>query len=222
MSAFGTARQVFKSSQDVKKDVRNVFCVGRNYREHAKELGNEVPSRPIIFGKSTHAVIPAQGSVVLPAGKNNIHHELELVLYFDKEYQPGSAVQELVGGLGVGLDLTDRDVQSELKAKGQPWELAKSFKNSAVISDFYIVRNWEELDRMPFSLRIDGRVVQSGQAVDMLFGFQHLTDYVGTYFGLAQGDLLFTGTPEGVGPLSPGQRVELLLAEEVVASFEVK
>ncbi|MCL6516945.1 MAG: fumarylacetoacetate hydrolase family protein [Alicyclobacillus sp.] len=190
--------------------VKNIFCVGRNYREHAAELGNDVPSKPMIFGKSTHALAPAQGEIRLPAGRENVHHELEIVLWMKGPWRPGASLAEAVGGIALGLDLTDRDAQSALKKAGQPWEFAKGFRGSAVITDFYPVTDWRALLETPFELRIGERVAQSGFAKDMIFPFETLVAYVHEHFGLDADDLLFTGTPAGVGPLHDGDELTLV------------
>jgi fumarylpyruvate hydrolase len=221
VNAFGTQKKLYKSAVDATSHVRNVFCVGRNYRDHALELGNQVPDRPLIFGKSTHAVVPAQNTLVLPEHRMNIHHELEIVLWIKSRYTTGSAVHELVDGVALGLDLTDRDAQSELKAKGQPWEYAKGFKGSAVISDFYQVADWKGLNDANFSLHINGGIVQSGFPRDMLFSLQTLVDYVGQHFGLDAGDVLFTGTPAGVGPLASGDVLELRMQDDIWANCQI-
>jgi fumarylpyruvate hydrolase len=201
--------QPWLSAADAIKRIRNIFCVGRNYVDHAKELGNAVPTKPLIFGKSTHSLVPASGSIELPKARTNIHHELEIVLFIGRDYTPGASVSGLVSGVGLGLDLTDRDAQNQLKAAGQPWEFAKAFRNSAVVTDFYRIDGLENLTDIPFSLEKDGVEVQRGVARDMLFDFQKLADYVGEHFGLAEGDILFTGTPAGVGSLQAGQSLKL-------------
>ncbi|SFV04136.1 fumarylacetoacetate hydrolase family protein [Alicyclobacillus macrosporangiidus] len=206
-----TGEKPYRTAQEALTHVKNIFCVGRNYRDHAAELGNDVPSKPMIFGKSTHALAVADGVVRVPAGRENIHHELEIVLWMKGPYQPGAALSDVVGGIALGLDLTDRDAQTELKKAGHPWELAKGFQGSAVITDFYEVADWNALLETPFELRINGRIAQSGQAKDMIFSFDTLIGYVRTHFGLDADDLLFTGTPAGVGPLRAGDELELVM-----------
>ncbi len=210
--------QLYKSAQDAFRDARNIFCVGRNYAEHARELGNAVPERPMIFGKFTHSLIEAKGDVpVIPDGADlsEIHHELEIVLLFERDYRPDIDPASLVGGIALGLDLTDRTVQNRLKAAGHPWELAKAFKNSAVVTDFYRVTVFDALNDIGFSLRINGRQVQVGYARDMIFSMTELTHYVGKTFGLKAGDMLFTGTPEGVGPLAIGDGLEMFFGDNL-------
>lgn len=207
--------QPWRSADESIAQTRNIFCVGRNYVNHAKELGNSVPTSPMIFGKSTHALAPASGNLRLPAERTNIHHELEIVLLLGDSYQKGARLSDLVEGVALGLDLTDRSLQERLKAAGHPWELAKGFPGSAVLSDAYRVSDLERMKSVDFSLAIDGNVVQHGVAENMLFDFQTLIDFVGQNFGLAKGDILYTGTPEGVGPLAAGQQLSLAFGELV-------
>ena len=203
------------------EQVRNVYCVGRNYRDHATELGNAVPSEPMLFGKWTHALTPCQGTLQLPGKRSNIHHELEIVLWFDRTYEPGMGLREAVGGVALGIDLTDRDAQNRLKAAGQPWEYAKSFPKSGVLTDFYRVLDFDALVTTPFSMMIGDRVVQHGQAADMVFPFDTLVEYVGREFGFQAGDILYTGTPAGVGPLSDGDQLTLKFGDRIWGACSV-
>ncbi|MCY0888390.1 MAG: fumarylacetoacetate hydrolase family protein [Alicyclobacillaceae bacterium] len=196
-----------RSTEAIEK-IRNIFCVGRNYRDHATELGNEVPAEPLIFGKSTHALASASHPIKLPRGRANIHHELEWVLFIARDHVVSRPFSDCVGGVALGLDLTDRDAQNRLKAAGQPWELAKGFPGSAVVTDFYTVQDWEEFSHLSFSLVSDGRALQRATAAEMIFPWQVLVDYVGEHFGLQAGDILYTGTPAGVGRLTAGQVLE--------------
>jgi fumarylpyruvate hydrolase len=218
----GLSKTLYKSAHDAELEVRNVFCVGRNYRDHAVELGNDVPTSPMIFGKSTHAVHRAEGTIALPEQRTTIHHELEIVLWMKGEPKLGRDFREFVGGVALGLDLTDRDAQNRLKAAGHPWEFAKGFKNSALVSDFYVVDDWDALIQTPFSLFVNGHRVQHGAASDMIFSFQTLVDFVSEHFGLMQGDILFTGTPAGVGPLHSGDVLELVFGDELLAKCQIQ
>lgn len=212
---------LYKAAGDAVRDVRNIFCVGRNYGDHARELGNDVPTEPIIFGKSTHAAVAATGDIALPQPPSSIHYEAEVVLWIARDYQVGAKVQDITGGIALGLDLTDRDAQTRLKQKGQPWEYAKGFRYSAVLTDFYTVAEgeWEVLHRTPFSLVLEqsgvSRKVQEGALAEMIFSLQTLIDYIGQRFHLAAGDVVYTGTPAGVGPLASGDRAELRMGKEV-------
>jgi fumarylpyruvate hydrolase len=222
MGTAGLFKTLYKNGRDAELEVRNVFCVGRNYRDHAVELGNDVPTSPMIFGKPTHAVHRAEGTIALPSGRTNIHHELEIVLWMNGEPTPGSDFRDFVGGVALGLDLTDRDAQSQLKAAGHPWEYAKGFKNSALVSDFYVVDDWDALVRTPFSLFVNGKRVQFGVASEMIFSFQTLVDFVNEHFGLMQGDILFTGTPAGVGALHSGDVLELFFGDDLFAKCQIE
>lgn len=215
MKAFGENPKVVMTAGDAVNTIKNVFCVGRNYRNHALELGNDVPTAPLIFGKSTHALKAASGQLKLPEGRLDIHHELEVVLYMGLDYTPGCSVDSMVAGVALGLDLTDREAQNRLKKAGQPWEYAKGFPQSAVITSFYAVQDWDALRHTVFTLELDGRIVQQGVLNDMMFDFQYLVDYVGKHFGLCKGDILYTGTPAGVGPLVVGQSLALRMDEQV-------
>ncbi|WAH38457.1 fumarylacetoacetate hydrolase family protein [Alicyclobacillus dauci] len=210
-----------KSASSVKTDIRNIFCVGRNYRDHATELGNAVPTEPMIFGKFTHALEEARGTVELPSERGEIHHELEIVLYIAKQVTLESTARDVVGAIALGLDLTDRSAQSRLKEKGHPWEFAKSFVGSAVITDFYAFDDFSQVEQAKFRLEINGKSVQEGVPTDMVFDFTTLIRYTHKHFGLNQGDILFTGTPAGVGPLRDGDTCILRLNDTVVGEFHV-
>jgi len=185
----------------------NIYCVGRNYRLHAAELGNEVPQSPMIFTKPTHALVPWQGEVALPGAFGAVHYEAELVLLMGQPYRPDRPLDEQISHFTVGLDFTLRDVQDKLKAKGHPWLEAKGFKNAAGLGRWMPYPGYEEIARRDFVLRLNGKEVQRGNAKDMVFGFEPLAAFVESRFGFGAGDLLFTGTPAGVGALSSGDRL---------------
>ena len=201
--------KVWLPVKDAIEQIRNIFCVGRNYRDHATELGNAVPTEPMLFGKWTHALAACEGNLALPGHRTNIHHELEIVFWFGRSYEPGMSWTDAVAGVALGLDLTDRDAQNRLKAQGQPWEYAKAFPGSAVLTDFYRVEDFAALSETEFSLSINGKTVQAGQPTDMVFRFETLVEFVGKTFGFGEGDILYTGTPAGVGPLRTGDELEL-------------
>lgn len=188
---------------------RNVYCIGRNYALHAKELGNEVPTSPMAFLKPTHALVPLAGDIAMPGNAGEVHHEVEIVLRIAKPYAPGARVEELVDRMTLGLDFTLRDVQSELKKKGQPWLAAKGFRSSAPICEWLPFPGVEATENAEFALRRNGETTQVGYARDMIFSFQTLIDFLGTAYGLGEGDVIFTGTPAGVGPVADGDRLEL-------------
>jgi len=187
-----------------------IICIGRNYIEHAKELNNPVPSRPVVFMKPPTALLVNEKPFYYPDFTKDLHHELEVVLKICKN---GKSVQpEFAGGyyeeVGLGIDFTARDVQEELKKKGHPWEIAKGFDNSAVVGKFVPREKVEQDGDIEFQLRKNGETVQHGHTRDMIFTFDQLIVYVSKYFKLLQGDLIFTGTPAGVGPVQVGDLLE--------------
>ncbi|WNQ09777.1 fumarylacetoacetate hydrolase family protein [Paenibacillus aurantius] len=203
--------------------IRNVYCVGRNYRLHAAELGNAVPDQPMLFMKPTHSVVLADGgSVPLPGDRGQVHYETELVLRIGRDYEPGLTVDELVDSIAIGIDFTLRDVQDGLKKKGHPWLAAKGFRNSAPVGAFRPFPGIAEAARSEFSLRRNGTEVQRGNLNDMIFSPQTIVDFVAAHFGLGEGDVIFTGTPEGVGAAADGDRFELYWAEEAAGNFTVR
>lgn len=198
--------------------VRNIFCVGRNFRDHASELGNQVPDSPMIFGKFTHALVPASGEVGYPAGRSDVHHELEIVLWL-KDTPSRERPLEAVGAVALGIDLTDRELQSTLKQKGYPWEAAKSFRHSAIVTDLYRFDDFADVENARFALEKNGQVVQEGVPSDMVFSFSDLIRHCLDVYGLAAGDILFTGTPSGVGPVRPGDQLVLIMNGEAWGAF---
>lgn len=198
--------------------VRNIFCVGRNFRDHASELGNQVPDSPMIFGKFTHALVPAAGEVRYPAGRSDVHHELEVVLWF-KETPSWDRPTDAVGAVALGIDLTDRELQSTLKQKGYPWEAAKSFRDSAIVTALYRFDAFDDVETARFALEKNGQVVQRGVPSDMVFSFADLIRHCLEVYGLGAGDILFTGTPSGVGPVRPGDEFVLTLNGDTWGAF---
>jgi 2-keto-4-pentenoate hydratase/2-oxohepta-3-ene-1,7-dioic acid hydratase in catechol pathway len=202
--------------------IRNIYCVGRNYRAHAAELGNEVPSEPMLFGKPTHALCAMDGGeIVLPADKGEIHHEAELVIRIARPYSPELSLDQLIDGMALGIDFTLRDLQSKLKSKGQPWLAAKGFLRSAPISSFRPFPGEDKLAKAEFKLLVSGRLAQHGHVADMIFPVRQLLEYTSRHYGLGGGDILFTGTPEGVGPVAQGDKLELLWGEELWGKLRV-
>ncbi|MEY3050850.1 MAG: hypothetical protein RLY31_635 [Bacteroidota bacterium] len=188
-----------------------IICIGRNYAEHARELNNPVPSNPVVFMKPSTALLANEKPFYYPDFTKDLHHELEIVLKISKN---GKAVAPAFADgyfeeIGLGIDFTARDVQEQLKKKGHPWELAKAFDHSAVVGDFVPRSSVSAADgNISFSLRKNGTLVQRGDTRDMLFGFRDLVVYISKYFKLMKGDLIFTGTPAGVGPVLPGDVLE--------------
>ncbi|WAA11318.1 fumarylacetoacetate hydrolase family protein [Fervidibacillus albus] len=203
--------------------IKNIFCVGRNFKAHAKELNNPVPTSPFLFSKPTHAIVEASGQVVnLPSDQGTIHYETELVLYIGKTYEKGMTVDEIVDCMAIGLDLTLRDVQNTLKEKRYPWLLAKGFPNSAILSKFIDFPGEKVCKETNFSLLKNEEKVQEGNIRNLIFDLQTLIDFCGNHFGLGKGDIIFTGTPENVGPLVNGDHLTLLWGDNVLGEVKVK
>lgn len=206
--------------------LKNVYCVGRNYRLHAEELGNAVPEEPMIFMKPTHAVVKADGGeVILPGGRGEIHYEAELVFRIGKDcVGSGGAldVDACVDAMALGIDFTLRDVQSVLKQKGHPWLPAKGFLNSALLSEWQPFPGAAALAEADFSLRRNGQEVQRGNTRDMIFDLQTILTYVAANYGLGEGDIVYTGTPAGVAAVADGDVLELLRDGERWGSAVVK
>ncbi|AWB46859.1 fumarylacetoacetate hydrolase [Paenibacillus sp. CAA11] len=202
--------------------IRNVYCVGRNYRLHAEELGNAVPTEPMIFLKPTHSVLTLQGETLsLPFEQGEIHYEAELVIRVARPYEPGISIDELVDVMALGIDFTLRDVQTELKKKGHPWTAAKGFLNSAPMTPYIAFPGIETLEQHEFTLLKNGQEVQRGNVKNMIFSLQQIADYIAEYYGLGEGDLIFTGTPEGVGPARAGDQLELCWDGKLLGSCSI-
>lgn len=202
--------------------IRNIYCVGRNYALHARELGNEIPKEPLIFSKPTHALALADGRKIhLPSEFGEIHYEVELVIYIGHTYRPGMNVDQLITKMGIGLDLTLRDLQSELKQKGKPWLLSKGFPNSAIISKWMNFPGESALRKNNFSLLKNGVCVQRGNVQEMIFDLQTIVDFCASRLGIGKGDVIFTGTPSGVRKLETGDELKLLWGEQELGSITV-
>lgn len=199
-----------------------VVCVGRNYAEHAKELGNPVPAEPILFIKPRTAIVPMRAPVAVPRGQGACHFETELAVLVGNTLRQAdeASAASSIAGLGLALDLTLRDVQDALKAKGLPWEKAKAFDGACPLSDF--VRPSEgtglaaQLANLRLRLWVNGEVRQDGNTADMLTPVVPLLVYMSRHFTLEPGDVVLTGTPKGVGPLLPGDRLRVVLGEDLV------
>ncbi|WP_028560323.1 fumarylacetoacetate hydrolase family protein [Paenibacillus pinihumi] len=199
--------------------IKNMYAVGRNYTLHAAELGNAVPESPLIFMKPSHAAVLMDGGTVqLPDRLGSVHYEAELVIRIARTYEPGAKAEELISDFALGLDLTLRDVQAELKAKQLPWLKAKGFKNSAPITPFLRFEGLPQLAAASFSLKINGEERQRGNIRDMIFDLQTLIDHIGLHYGLGEGDVIFTGTPAGVGQISDQDEMELYWGETLLGS----
>jgi len=199
--------------------VNRIFCIGRNYAEHIKELGNSPDDACVVFMKPASCVVPAGQRVVLPRGRGSVHHEAELVVMLaggGSDIPMERALQN-VAALTLGLDLTLRDLQNELKKKGAPWELAKSFDQAAPLGNWTPYKG-QDLQALEFSCDVNGARRQTGNTRDMLFPVARMIQILSRSWALAPGDIVYTGTPAGVGPLVPGDRVSL--ASAALGTFE--
>ena len=189
--------------------VGKIVCVGRNYVEHAKELGNEVPEKPVIFLKPPSALIFSGGEIEYPSFSSEMHHEVELVLLIGKKIKNADLIdsEDAIAGYGVGLDMTLRDIQNELKKKGHPWTIAKCFDTSAVVSDFILKENYELTLNEEISLLVNGVIKQKELLNKMIFNPAQLVEYISSLMTLEEGDLIFTGTPKGVNKVNTGDNL---------------
>jgi acylpyruvate hydrolase len=201
-----------------------ILCIGRNYAEHIAELNNERPSEPVVFLKPDTALLKDNEPFYHPDFSNDIHHELEIVLKISKVGKNIEAkfAHKYYDEIGLGIDFTARDLQSKLKEKGLPWEKAKAFDSSAPVSKFVPKANFEDLKKLNFHLEINGSTRQNGNTEMMLWNFDEIIAEVSKYFTLKTGDLIFTGTPAGVGKVVIGDKLVGFLEETEMFSFEIK
>ena len=199
-----------------------IICIGRNYVNHAKELGNAIPSEPVFFLKPDTAISPKGHPFFIPDFTSNVHYEVELVIKINrlgKHIEEGFA-HKYYQEIGLGIDFTARDVQEEVKAKGLPWEKAKGFDGSAVISRSFIPKEELDLNNIDFTLEKNGDTVQVGNSKDMLFNFDKIIAYISQFYTLKIGDLIYTGTPPGVGQVNNGDILKGFIGTQKM--FEVK
>ncbi len=190
--------------------IGKIVCVGRNYAEHAEELGNEVPKKPVIFLKPASAVIYSGDKIVKPSFGNDLHHEAELVLLIGRKAKNVNKkeAEEVIIGYGLGLDMTLRDVQNQLKEKGDPWTISKCFDTSAVLSDFILKQDYKLTMNEEISLSVNGAIKQKDLLNKMIFNPSQIVEYISSLMILEEGDLIFTGTPKGVSKVVPGDILE--------------
>lgn len=181
--------------------VRNIWCVGRNYKKHAEELGNSVPQTPLIFLKAGSCIQASKDQLVFPQWMKDIHFELEVALQLDSDLQPTTA--------GLAIDFTERTIQTQLKKDSHPWTLAKSFSGACAVTEFVPIKQLEDLNQSRFELSLNGQIRQTGNTQDMIFGFPQLVNYVKQFFPVCPGDLILTGTPEGVGAIDNGDSLDV-------------
>lgn len=201
-----------------------IFCIGRNYAEHAKEMGNGVPEEPIIFMKPKSALIQGHTPFYYPEFTNELHYEVELVVRISKN---GKYIQEkhasnYYNAISVGIDFTARDIQQQLKEKGLPWEKAKAFDNSAAVGKFVDITPATNKKNLNFSLSKNKEVVQKVNSSEMIFSIDQIVANISNYFSINIGDLIYTGTPSGVGECMVGDVFEAFLEKEQLLSLEIK
>ena len=201
-----------------------IICIGRNYAAHIEELKNEKPGQPVVFLKPDTALLKGGAPFFFPDFSTNIHHEIELVLKISKEgkYIQPQFAHRYFEEIGLGIDFTARDLQDQCKAKGLPWEIAKAFNGSAPIGNFKPVSEFSDLKNIDFHLEINGEVKQKGNTSLMLFDFATIISYVSQFFTLKKGDLIYTGTPAGVGPVQTGDQLIGFIGNEKMLHVEVK
>jgi 2-keto-4-pentenoate hydratase/2-oxohepta-3-ene-1,7-dioic acid hydratase in catechol pathway len=201
-----------------------IFCVGRNYAEHAKELGNEISDEPIIFIKPKSALLQSHTPFYYPEFTNELNYECELVLRISKN---GKYIQEkhacnYYNGITVGIDFTARDIQTRLKEKGLPWEKAKAFDNSAAVGKFIDITSQLNKKDINFSFKLNKELMQKGNSAQMIFSFDTLLAHISTYFSINIGDLIFTGTPPGVGECVVGDELEAFIENQSLLTLQIK
>jgi 2-keto-4-pentenoate hydratase/2-oxohepta-3-ene-1,7-dioic acid hydratase in catechol pathway len=201
-----------------------IICIGRNYAAHAKELKNEVPTAPVFFMKPDTALLKENAPFYIPSFSNEIHYEVELVIKISKNGKTilPQFAHKYYDQITVGIDFTARDLQEQCKEKGLPWEKAKAFDHSAVIGRFISLADLPKKNEVSFSLSLNKNEVQQGVSNQMLFSIDQIIAYVSGFITLKTGDLIYTGTPAGVGPVKIGDRLEAKIENEVLLDFEIK
>ncbi|POS01723.1 fumarylacetoacetate hydrolase family protein [Flavobacterium croceum] len=201
-----------------------IICIGRNYADHISELQNERPSEPVIFLKPDTAVLPKQFPFVIPEFSNDVHHEVEVLVKINKvgKYIDEKFAHKYYDEIGLGIDFTARDLQTKLKEKGLPWEKAKAFDGAAVIGDFLPKSSINSLENCTFELQKNGSTVQKGNTNLMLWNIDQIIAHVSQYFTLRTGDIIFTGTPQGVGKVEENDVLEGFLEGKKMFKINVK
>lgn len=201
-----------------------IICIGRNYVEHAKELNNPLPSKPVWFMKPDTALLLKDRPLFYPEFTKDLHYETELVFRINKV---GKHIEERFAhkyydAVALGFDFTARDLQQECKEKGTPWEQAKAFDSSAALSEFIPIDQFEDVNNISFSMKLNGEIVQQGNSSDMTFNIHKIISYISKFVTLKLGDLIYTGTPAGVGPVKIGDKLEAFLEDKHLLTTEVK
>ena len=201
-----------------------IICIGRNYIDHIKELSNQKPLNPVVFLKPDSSIIAKNQNFIIPSFSNEIHHEVELVVKINKvgKHIDKSFSHKYYDEIGLGIDFTARDIQSNLKEKGHPWEKSKAFDNSCMVGNFLKKEKLEDISKIEFSLKKNNEIVQSGCSNDMLWKIDELISYVSQYFTLKIGDLIYTGTPSGVSKVESGDILEGYISSIKMFTLKVK
>ncbi len=203
--------------------VHGIFCIGRNYVAHARELNHEIPTEPVVFIKPLSSLITSAQNIEIPNFAGEVHHEVEILILIGKMAKNIHEADALkfVDGFGVGLDMTARTLQKEAIANGKPWTIAKGFDSSAAVSDFVPALSIKDPNELVFDLTINGQTKQKGAAKDMLFSIPKIIAFLSSRFTLYPGDIIFTGTPEGVGPVRVGDKLVASLGNWVSDTWTV-
>jgi 2-keto-4-pentenoate hydratase/2-oxohepta-3-ene-1,7-dioic acid hydratase in catechol pathway len=201
-----------------------IFCVGRNYAAHIQELKNEKPEAPVIFLKPETALVKNNEPVYHPEFTQDMHHEVEVVVRICKEgkYIQPELAHQYYDAIGLGIDFTARDIQAKLKSNGLPWEIAKAFNQSAPVSAFFPKEDFGDFQHLDFRLDVNGEIRQKGNTSQMIFNLIEILCYLSRFFTVKPGDLIFTGTPEGVARVQAGDRLEGYLQEKKMLDFYIR
>lgn len=193
-----------------------IICIGRNYVQHVKELNNAIPEKPVLFLKPETALLKNNATFYYPDFTKDLHYEVELVVKINKagKHIDKKFAQKYFEEIGIGIDFTARDIQTECKQKGLPWEIAKAFDGSAPVGSFMSKTQFSDLKQITFYLSKNGSIVQNSNSGNMLFSIEEIIAYASQFFTLKKGDLIFTGTPEGVGPVQKGDKLEAYIKEK--------
>lgn len=203
--------------------VNTIFCIGKNYALHAREMKSDVPGEPVVFLKPVTSLVKNGKEVILPKQSQDVHHEVEVVVLLGKGGKDISENKAMnhIAGIGLGLDITARDLQQKAKEKGWPWSVSKGFDTFAPVSDFLSLTQFKNLNDLEFELLVNEQSKQKGKVSDMVFSIPKLISYLSTIFTLQEGDLIFTGTPEGVGPIRYNDKLKALLGNELQLQVQV-
>ena len=201
-----------------------IICIGRNYAQHAKELGNLIPEKPVIFLKPDTALLKNNAHFYYPDFTHELHFEVELVFKISKtgKHINREFAHKYFDEIGIGIDFTARDIQNECKQKGLPWEIAKAFDGSAPVGSFISKNNFPDLKNISFQLSKNGSIVQKSNSSNMIFFIDEIIEYVSSFFTLKPGDLIFSGTPEGVGAVQKGDKLEAFINESKLLEIGIK